>query len=200
MTPLPRGPWLRDAEQIAPFLKVCDITYLHGNKIAAFVVLLLVLTPICLVVLANATCAVLQPDAGFTLLCSFALAGCLLCFLAILVGLELGRERLLLGERGIAVWLPWRTRVVLFDDLGTVWRYVPQPARADQPLVVVLEHSDGQRVEITPRFEDYLRVALRVLEELARRAPERDKKPRPEGSDAIKSANRDITEPREERE
>lgn len=200
MTSTPEEPWLRDAEQIGPFLKVCAISSPHGVDLIGVGCLVLMLIPVGMVALANATCAVVQPGFGalLDLLCVFAGATVLLWILAILVGIQYARKRLILGERGVAFWLLWRTTVVLFADLGTGWRSVPQPAHGYQPLALVLEHSDGRRVAITAEFEDHHQVALRVLEELARRTPERDQGLPAEGTTAIRPANRDITEPREE--
>jgi hypothetical protein len=63
---------------------------------------------------------------------------------------------------------------------------------------VVLERGDGSRLAITGFFADHHVIALRVLEELARRLPGRETeqpRPAPVTSDAIRPAQRDIVEP-----
>jgi hypothetical protein len=133
-------------------------------------------------------------------------AGCvaLLAWAAVLLAVAafpLGslRKRLLLGRHGIALWMPGQSHIVRWDDLGTVWHRVPAPLAEGQPLTVVLEHTSGTRLEITPAFTDHHQVALRVLEELERRAGTRDSSPpqRRTTSDAITPAERGVIEPGE---
>lgn len=200
MPPLQDGPWLAAAPSIGPLQQVCRISNREEGKIAGLTLLFVVGSPFALAFLAFLTCAAVNPrlDVAGQILCLFVVAWVILCLVAILYAFEWTRRRLLLGTHGIAVWLPWRTTVVLFDDLCTVWRYLPLHTNADEPPALLLEHTSGRRVAITSAFEDHHQVALRVLEELERRTPEREPEPRPEGTDAIKPANRDISEPREE--
>jgi hypothetical protein len=199
MTPIPRGPWLSDADRIGPFLKVCALTYEAAVNIAMLVGLFLAGSPFVLGYFAYATCSTVQADlnSGPSILLAFTLAWFVLSLLAIIYGVQVARKRLLLGEHGIALWLPWRTQLVLWDDLGIAWRLVSSPAHADQPLTVLLEHTSGERVAITSAFEDHHVIALRVLDELGRNAPGRTPEQHKDcTTDAIKPADRDITEPR----
>jgi hypothetical protein len=198
MTNVPDGPWLNETAAIGPILKVCPISSGASGMIAVLVLLFIFLNSVLLGFLGLATYAAEQPGLSFGLdiLRVLVFFWMVLCLKAIVCGIVDARKRLLLGERGIALWTPWRTRVIRFADLGTAWRCIT-PARDGQPLTVVLEHANGERVAINGEFEDHHRVALRVLAELERRSSERIPEPRQEGtSDAIKPAERDITEPR----
>jgi hypothetical protein len=197
MTNVPSGPWTIDAQAIGPLQKVCPISSGASGLIAGLVLLFLFLSPVLLGLLAFATCAAVQPGLsdGLSILSVFAFFWVVLCLGAIVCGIVVARKRLLLGERGLALWTPFRTRLILWDDLGSAWRYVPLPAHTDQPLTVVLEHSSGARVAITSEFEDHHQVALRVIEELERRSPGREPGANSgTTSVAIQPAQREITE------
>jgi hypothetical protein len=107
-------------------------------------------------------------------------------------------HRLLLGAKGVALWTPKLSQVVLWDDLGTVWRRVP-PAPEDPPSLCVVLERKGARLAITSFFADHHQVALRVLEELERRTRIREEQPSQPGtvSEAITPAERGVSEPGE---
>lgn len=200
MTPLPRGPWLVVAESIGPIQQVCTLSSRGIGAIGGFALLVIVGSPLVLLLMARATCAAVRADLdrGAEILCGFVLAWIILCMVTILCSAPFLRKRLIVGERGIAVWLPWRTVLVPFAELGTDWRCFVPSGSEYAPLSMVLEHTNGQRVEITAEFEDHHQVALRVLEEVHHRPLERETEPGPDGTDAIKPARHDISEPREE--
>jgi hypothetical protein len=106
-------------------------------------------------------------------------------------------DRLILGARGFAL-CRWEVEtVVLWEELGTVWRIIHADSTPDYPLSVVLEHRDGTRLAITSHFADHHVVVLRILEELPRRVPGRspESTPREATSDAIKPGEHGLTEP-----
>src|SRR5262249_26465539 len=111
----------------------------------------------------------------------FLFAWLLPVLLVVIVGFGRLRVRLLLGVRGIARWSPCRSSVVLWDELGTVWRRAGPAVTGGNPLAVVLERQDGTRLPITAFFADYHQVTLRVLEELARRTGSKDEETRQPG-------------------
>jgi hypothetical protein len=104
-------------------------------------------------------------------------------------------DRLILGARGFAL-CRWEVEaVVLWEELGTVWRIIHADSTPDYPLSVVLEHRDGTRLAITSHFGDHHVVVLRILEELPRRVPGRQASPQNATSDAIKPGEHGLTEP-----
>src|SRR5262249_46356740 len=125
------------------------------------------------------------------------LAAWLLPVLGVLVlGLAPLRARLLLGRRGVAVWSPWWSRVVLWEELGSTWQSIPFSQEENRPPSGAREPRSGARLA-TPTFSaDPPQVVWRALDELARRASERRPEAlRPEGSPgAIRPAERGITE------
>jgi hypothetical protein len=201
MKPVPRGPWTSAAQAIGPLQMVCPFAFRQRAKIAGLV-LLIILSPVLLTILAFEICAAIHPGLFFirAILSGLVLSWGCLSLAAIVGGIVFARKRLLLGERGFGLWTPHRTCLILWADLGPVWRDVPMPAAEDEPLTVVLEHANGERLAITSAFAEHHVIALRVLDELERRWPGHRPEARKDGTtDAIKPAERDITEPRDGR-
>jgi hypothetical protein len=200
MSPLPQGPWLKSAaaHDIGPVERVCTPTRTHLVSLGCIVLF-------STVAIEAGPCLYFNAFAAFAgspmLGCTLLLVGLVIPVLAVAIftAEDPGRgERLLLGQRGVALWSPDECHVVLWDDLGTVWRPVEDPAE-DLPLSVVLERSDGTQLAITARFTDHHPVALRVLEELERRTGTKDSSPPQRGpaSHAITPAERGVIEPGE---
>jgi hypothetical protein len=137
--------------------------------------------------------------AAATILYLFLVAWLLLLGFVMVRSLRQLRVRLLLGARGLARWSADESLVVLWDDLGTVWRRVSHLMNEGDPLAVVLEHQDGTRLAITAFFADFHQASLRVLEELASRTGSKDGETCQPGvtSDAITTAERGVVEPGE---
>lgn len=76
------------------------------------------------------------------------------------------RWRLLVGQRGIALWSPQRAIVARWDELGTVWHRSlldsGYPTEAEQLVLVRV----GERLLITNYFAGHQRIIARVLAEL----------------------------------
>jgi hypothetical protein len=201
-TPLPQGPWIDSAaaQGIGPLERVCAPGWAEVNRVVAVVLIVFLLLPIPLALLTFFACLALfgagvhHPE-GIWVLFFVIWIGTALAVL--LQGLAKLRERLLLGARGIALWSEAGSIVVPWGALGTAWRRVPAIFGSAGALSVILEHADGRQLAITGLFAEHHIVALRVLEELARRQPERDPgmPPLDSPSEGIKPAQRDITEP-----
>jgi hypothetical protein len=196
-TPLPAGPWLDSvaAQSIGPLERVCAPAWGEVNRAVAIALLIFLLLPIPLALLTFFACVALSgAGAGHPeviwIFFFVSWIGTALVFLWL--GLAKLRERLLLGARGIALWTESVSTVIPWEDLGTAWRRRPAVAGSGA-LAVILEHADGRHLPITVYFGEHHIVALRVLEELAKRLPEREPdKLRP--SEGIKPAERGVRE------
>jgi hypothetical protein len=195
MNPLPHGAWLDSAaaRAIGPVEIVCAPVWGNFKElgVAVMFVGLAVLLTQCLVV-----CDLGGRAAGLAVFMP-----CLpLAYVLALMGLALMRydelrDRLLLGQRGIALWSPGPAIVILWAELGETWHRMPLRRDDGQPLSVVLERR-GTQLAITAAFAEYHKVVLRVLEELALRTRiSAGEKPSP--SDAITPAERSVVEPGE---
>jgi hypothetical protein len=199
MSPTPRRPWLDSAaaRAIGPVERVCAPAWAEVAMIGWVIV----------TVLAGGWFPLLGLFALFgyffpEAISSTSALGCggVIC-LALSAGLAfLGarhlRQRLLLGERGVALWAPARSRVVMWDELDTV-RYRVWSDRQGRPFAVVLVRQDGVRLVITGFFADHHVVIQRILEELARRSgsPGGAMPPTDSNTGAIIPAERRVSEP-----
>jgi hypothetical protein len=174
---VPAGPCLDSdaARAIGPIELVCapqqfEVIRVAGHTLLAFLVVPVSLGFLLLMVFNElAVAGFVQPELGWAL---FFVGWAMVVLWFLFSGLRRLRQRLLLGERGIALWSPGGARVVLWEELGWIWRRVPSREHLYRPLSVALEHSDGTRLAITRFFSNHHRIALRVLQELARRAVE----------------------------
>jgi hypothetical protein len=76
------------------------------------------------------------------------------------------RTRLILGRDGVAIWTPGGAHIVLWADLGTLWR----PVMIAPPWTVFLVDLAGRRFQISSYFQGVEPIVSRVLEELSQRA------------------------------
>jgi hypothetical protein len=184
-------------QAIGPVEKVCA----PGRRqwmMVAWVVASVTMVPFAFLGFLYVICSRNQPGDDAPLwLCVYLGLICLPIILIVaFLGLYKLRERLLLGAHGIALWSPRLVKVVRWDDLGTVWRRIRDDETSGSELVVILERSDGTRLAITSFFVDHHVIALRVIEELARRVPLPRSVPahRDTATDAIKPGEHGLTE------
>jgi hypothetical protein len=198
------GPWLDSAAArvIGPVEKVCAPTWAEVTNAIWLTALAALLVPIPLAILTVCACNVLygrqSPLGGPQSMWVLFFVAWIGIVLAVLVsGVNKLSARLLLGARGIARWSDRGDDIVLWEELGTVWRCVPGHPVSGEGLAVVLENSDGRELVINGFFADHHVVALRVLEELTRRqsGSESEKPPLDSPSESIKPDQRDIAEP-----
>lgn len=189
------APWLTSdaALAIGPIQKVCAPTWGEWGRVILALVGIALL-PLITLTLSLLCCAFLSPrETSLEGLAGRLGVGWLpVVLIFAFLGFTHLRQRLLLGERGIAHWRPYLTRVVLWEQLGSEWRCLP--SREAGPLTLTLEHRNGARIVISDFFAEHHHVALRVLEEIARRGPEPKQERSPDASDKIKPAQRDIAE------
>jgi hypothetical protein len=204
MNPLPHGPWLDSpaAHAIGSVEKVLVPAAGEAWAVGCCAGLLAVALPFPLVAFLAVYVFGGAPPGGerpLAILDLFLVAWLLPVLLVMIVGFRRLRVRLLLGARGIARWTPGQSLVVLWDELGTIWWRVGPAMSEKNPLAVVLERQDGTQFPITAFFADYHQVALRVLEELARRTGGNDgATPQPAvTSESITPAERGVIEPGE---
>jgi hypothetical protein len=106
------------------------------------------------------------------------------------------KQRLILGQNGLALSTPLQMVFLRWDDLGTLWQVAPGDQASGS--VTLVRVGGRQRIAITPFFARSEEVAARVLTELARRLRsdrwEVRAVPESRDSEAISPAERDIAE------
>lgn len=97
-------------------------------------------------------------------------------FALVLVGLPQwlitgSNERLHVGERGLVEVRGNEAEVLLWDDLGTVWRAIPRELDTDArvPILLLLERGDGARFRLRDRYAGVGAVRKLIGQYLRRR-------------------------------
>lgn len=171
----PQEPWLHGpgAARIGP-VEVVSAPDSVGVRLGLALFCLVMGTPIGVITILLA-CSIQGAPAPLMVLAIFLVfflvfATVVWLFVRCATGLWYARRRLLLGERGFLEWSPWGETVILWSELGTVWRVGGGPGWWHRwcvgPVRVALESSTGQRwwlapfYQITPAFLERLHGQL----------------------------------------
>jgi hypothetical protein len=204
--PLPREPWL-DCE---PAKAIGPIERVHGPASRQFAtvvwwVFVIGFAPGCLGMFCLVPCAhprwqppSTPPEFSYSILALLFAWVALACW-SIYWGIRRLRWRLLVGQKGLALWEPGGATIVRWDDLGTLWhRSLIDPGLPSDTTASLVLVARDQRLIISRYFAAHELVIARVLGELHRRivSPvEWRKEPRPgPGSDGITPPERGVAE------
>lgn len=167
----PRGPWTEPAQVdrlIGPVRRTLEAADPLRPVAAGCVGIaaLVAVAPVVAVIVAG------REVAGLVFLACFGAALPAVVVLEIVAkscGPPVARGRLQVGDRGLADWAAGQATVLLWDDLGTLWR--PVTADRDEyatsdPALLLLEHRDGTRLRLRLGLPDVELVRRRVLAEI----------------------------------